>query len=97
MFMVKKFLYFIVVLSFLTISVSFHYLWAEGGSKKTASDLQKAESKQEQVPTQNQPQISFDSTRYNAGEVWEGDEVFHTFTVKNEGTAQLNINRVKPG
>ena len=62
-----------------------------------ASELQKVESKQEQAPTENQPQISLDSNHYDLGEVWEGDEIAHTFTVKNTGTAQLNIKNVGAG
>jgi hypothetical protein len=64
---------------------------------KRASELQKVESKQEQAPTENQPQISLDSNHYDLGEVWEGDEIAHTFTVKNTGTAQLNIKNVGAG
>lgn len=97
MFGAKKYLYLITGLSFLTTSFSLH-LWAEEGLKKVRSlELAKAESQQEQSSAQAQPQISFDSTSYNAGEVWEGDEVSHTFIVKNTGTAQLNISRVRPG
>ena len=54
-------------------------------------------SDRKSVPAENQPRISFDSISYDAGEVWEGDVVSHTFTVKNTGTAQLNIAKVKPG
>ena len=65
--------------------------------EENASEQKKSESKQENVPTENQPRITFDSTKYDAGEVWEGDEVSHTFIAKNKGTAQLNISKVKPG
>ena len=64
---------------------------------KRASEQQKEENKQENITTENQPQISLDSTHYDAGEVWEGDEVSHNFIVKNTGTAQLNIKKVSPG
>ena len=65
---------------------------------KKSSEQQQAERTQgQQVSTKNQPQISLDATHYDAGEVWEGDEVFHTFTVKNTGTAQLNIKKVRAG
>ena len=65
--------------------------------KKRASEQQEAESKKEQVPRENQPQISLDSTHYDLGEVWEGEEIVHTFTVKNRGTAELNIKKVSTG
>ena len=65
--------------------------------KQKTAEKQKAESKQKKVSTKNQPQISLDSTHYDAGEVWEGDEVSHNFIVKNTGTAQLNIKKVSPG
>ena len=87
MFDKKNYFYLIVVFCFMTATLPFH-VWAEEGSKKVASDQQDAES---------QLQISFDSRYYNVGEVWEGDKVSHTFTVKNTGTAELNIHKVKPG
>jgi len=58
---------------------------------------QKSESKQKTTSTNNQPQISLDTTHYDAGEVWEGDEVSHVFAVKNLGTAQLDIKNVSAG
>lgn len=89
--------YAIIVLSFLATSLPLRYLWAEESPKMKVSDQQKAEGQKENLPTKNQPQISFDATRYDAGEVWEGDKTSHTFTVKNTGTAQLNIEKVKAG
>ena len=96
MFDTKKYLYVIILLVFLTSSLPFH-LWAEEGSKKTTSDPKKAKGQQEQATAQDQPHISFDSRHYDVGDVWEGDEVVHTFTVKNTGTAQLDIHKVRPG
>ena len=64
---------------------------------KKTSEQQQAERKKEQVSTKNQAQISLDSTHYDAGEIWEGKEVVHTFTIKNTGTAQLNIKKVDAG
>ena len=97
MFTVKKHFHLITMLCFLTTSLSFQYLWAKKDLKETPQEQLMDESKKEQVSAQNQPQISFDSTHYDAGEVYEGEEVVHTFTFKNTGTAQLNINKVKPG
>lgn len=92
----KKCFYLIVMFCFLTISLSFH-LWAEGDSTSADSGRKKDKEKQEQAPAQNQPRISFDSTKYDAGEVWEGDEISHDFIIKNTGTAELNVSKVKPG
>ena len=64
---------------------------------KRASEPQKDESKKEHVSSDNQPQISLDSQHYDVGEAWEGDDIFHTFTIKNTGTAQLNIKDVRAG
>ena len=98
MFTLKKYaliltLYFITTLTLLP----FGYLRAKEELKKKPVDRQKTESKQKQTHTQNQPRISFDSQKYDAGVVWEGDEVVHTFIVKNTGTTQLDIKNVKPG
>ena len=56
-----------------------------------------AEPPQEQAVSAEKPRISFDATKHDAGEVWEGDVVSHSFVVKNTGTAELTINKVKPG
>ena len=56
-----------------------------------------ADSHQEETVSSEQPRISFDATTHDAGEVWEGDVVSHSFVVKNTGTAELTINKVKPG
>jgi hypothetical protein len=31
------------------------------------------------------------------GEVYEGNTIVHAFAIKNTGTAELNINKVKAG
>jgi hypothetical protein len=92
----KKYLCVIALLCALTISLSFR-LWAECEVEKPVSNQQHDKSMQEQMPTQNQPKISFDYFNYDAGEVYEGENVIHTFTVKNTGTAQLEIERVNTG
>ena len=89
--------FFILVLCFIITSLSFHHLWAEDELKKSASDQQKGGNQQEQVYTEKQPKISLDSAQYDVGEIYEGDIAVHTFTVKNTGTAQLNISKVKAG
>jgi hypothetical protein len=66
--------------------------------KVTVQPKNKAEAKQEKAPaTGKQPAISFDANQFDAGEVWEGDIVTHSFIVKNTGTGELNIYNVKPG
>ena len=87
---VKKY-FFILILCFIITSLSFHHLWAEGKLKNTPSD------QQEQVYTDKQPKISLDPAQYDVGEIYEGEEAVHTFTVKNTGTAQLNISKVRAG
>jgi len=94
---IKKYFYLVAVFCFLIASSSFYSLWAKETQKNTTPDKQRVEKKQEKAPKQDQPQISFDSTRYDAGEVYEGDVIINVFTVKNTGTAQLNIEKVKAG
>lgn len=43
------------------------------------------------------PRIAVDDAEYNAGEVYEGATVSHSFKVKNTGTAELTIKDVKAG
>ncbi len=95
MFAVKKSA-FIVMLCFISSLFSFP-LWAQETPNKTSSNQQEAKSKKEEAPAQNHPQISLDSTNFDVGEVYEGGELAHTFTIKNTGTAELTIEKVKPG
>ncbi len=44
-----------------------------------------------------QPHITIDAPEYDAGEVWENEDIVHAFTVRNTGTAQLDITNVKAG
>ena len=92
----------LMIICFLAASLSFHPVSAEESiikatvKKKRAVENTQEQSAEEQS-SEEQPKISFDTTAYDAGEVWEGDTVTHTFTVKNTGTAVLNIKNVKPG
>ena len=43
----------------------------------------------------NAPVVSFDEQSYDFGEINQGDEVEHTFTIKNSGERDLIIRRVK--
>ena len=88
----------LVIVCFLAVPLSFGTLWAqEGMIKATVKPKPVEEDTQEQPLGENQPRISFDSITHDAGEVWEGDTVTHTFKVKNTGTAELKIKNVKPG
>lgn len=51
----------------------------------------------EEGSVERHPQITIDSTLYDAGEVEEGEEIVHSFIVKNRGEAQLNIKSVAAG
>lgn len=53
-----------------------------------------AQSRSEAPPP---PHLSLTETEFNAGEVKQGDEVSHTFIVKNNGKGNLEIKNVKPG
>ena len=93
----QKSLYLIILVCCFTISLTFRCLLAKELFKKISSDQQKVESRQEKALTQNQPQITINSPYFDAGEVYEGDEIVHTFKVRNTGTAQLNIEKVSAG
>ena len=86
----------LIIAFFLGISLSFSPLRAKEGMIKATVKKKPVENPQVQS-SEEQPTISFDTTTYDAGEVWEGDTVSHSFSVKNTGTAVLNIKNVKPG
>jgi hypothetical protein len=44
--------------------------------------------------TENVPIIHVDKTSYTFQPVFEGEELSHTFTVYNKGTAALHIKKV---
>ena len=91
---------FLMITCFLATWLSFSPVIAEEGIIKATVKKKEVETSQENSPNssqENQPQISINSSTYDAGEVWEGDTVSHSFTVKNTGTAVLNIKSVKPG
>ena len=49
------------------------------------------------VGDDNQPAMVIPVKQYDAGTHWQGETVSHTYEVRNEGTAELTIVRVKPG
>jgi hypothetical protein len=64
---------------------------------KSEIDKQKVESQKGKTSGGNQPSILIEQRIFDAGDVWEGDMVTHSFIVKNTGKAELNISNVKPG
>ncbi len=66
--------------------------------KKAISTKKDGVKKQQtEAASANQPEIVIEAKEYDAGEVYEGDEVVHSFIVKNKGKGELHINKVKPG
>ncbi len=67
--------------------------------EKTAISTKKdgAKKQQPKEDSANQPKIVIEAKKYDAGEVYEGAEVVHSFIVKNKGKGELHINKVKPG
>jgi hypothetical protein len=49
------------------------------------------------APGEKQPKVALAATEFNLGEVKQGEPVSHTFIIKNNGTANLEIKDVKPG
>ena len=94
---IKNYFYFIIVSCFLLTSSALHCLLAKETLNEAITNVQKTYEKQEKTSAQNYPQISFNSTQYDAGEVYEGDVIAHDFIVKNTGTALLDITDVRPG
>jgi hypothetical protein len=66
-------------------------------ANKAKAETPKSISTKGKISGENQPVISIDAKLYDAGEVWEGDVVIHSFIVKNTGKSELNISNVKPG
>ena len=58
---------------------------------------QEAESTPGSTAPEKVPHIAIDAAVYDAGEIYEGEKIVHAFTVKNTGTAELNIKDVKAG
>ena len=67
------------------------------GSNITPVKQESVEKQSAQSASGDQPHISIDSASHNIGELWEGEDIIHSFIVKNTGTAQLDIKNVKAG
>ena len=57
----------------------------------------KSETGQGETATGDQPHLVIESPKHDVGDVWEGEDIIHSFIVKNTGTAQLDIKNVKAG
>jgi hypothetical protein len=44
-----------------------------------------------------QPHLVIAHPDHDAGELWESEDIVHTFIVRNTGTAQLDLSNVKAG
>ncbi|MEM5786134.1 MAG: DUF1573 domain-containing protein [Syntrophobacteraceae bacterium] len=82
---VKNCFYFSVVL--LALFAGYEGAWAAKGSGAAGAVMAS--------PPPEPPIINIPQLVYNFGEVFEGTEVVHEFTVKNTGKGVLNIERVK--
>ena len=94
---VKKGFYLIAVLYFLTGSFSMGVYAGESSEKRVKNNHTVKTDGQGHTPDEKQPRVAFDSTTFDAGEVWQGSEVTHDFTVRNIGNAALTITRLKSG
>ena len=91
----KKYV-FILSLCFLTAVLCSPFLGAQ--EVKTApSDQQEAESTPGNTAPEQVPHIAIDAANYDAGEIYEGETIVHSFILKNTGTAELTIKDVKAG
>jgi len=66
-------------------------------AEKPKAESPKSVSTKGKPSGEKQPVISIDARQFDAGEVWEGDVVTHSFIVKNTGEGELDISNVKPG
>jgi hypothetical protein len=72
----------------------------KGSSVQTAPAVTPAgqpESQKSGTAGGDQPHLALETSHYDAGELWEGEDIIHTFNIRNTGTAQLAISNVKPG
>ena len=67
------------------------------GTNITPVKQESVEKQSGQSAAGDQPHIFIDSASHDIGEIWEGEEIIHSFIVKNTGTAQLDIKNVKAG
>ena len=93
----KKHLSVVITCFLLTLLLSAAYVRTQEILEHITPEPQKVESIQKEVTGNNQPHLVIPDSVYNAGEVYESDEIVHLFTVKNTGTSELVIKDVKAG
>jgi len=72
----------------------FLWMWLFCALSASTSDGFSQESTLSQESPRETPSITFSETKFDFGEVDEGSEVSHDFTVKNRGKAELRITKV---
>ena len=83
---------FIMMLCFLATLLFSPCPGAQELSEKTPSNQREPESAEGK-----QPHVTIDAPTYDAGDIYEGERISHSFTIKNTGTAELVIEDVKAG
>jgi len=79
------------------LCVVFSCLWIDAACAAGPPwDAQPAASPDASV-TAEPPSIEIPESTYDFGEIQEGTEIKHAFTVKNSGGGPLEINQVRPG
>jgi len=89
----------VVCLFFVSFCVGILCLTPSLSQEKPAISPAKEGVKKQQpmIASENQPEIYIEKAKHDAGEVYEGSEIVHSFIVKNKGQGELRIARVKPG
>lgn len=67
------------------------------GANVTPVKQESLEKQSGETASGAQPSLSIESPSHNVGEIWEGQDIIHSFTVKNTGTGKLVIKNVKAG
>ncbi len=67
------------------------------GANITPVEQESGNKQSDKSTTGDQPHLSIDPSSHNVGEIWEGEDIIHSFIVKNTGTATLDIKNVKAG
>ena len=50
----------------------------------------------EKAGSENYPQLVVKTGSYDAGEIWSGKKLSHTFVLENKGEVNLEIKRIAP-